>query len=965
MSQNPLNNNEIITFETENINVPSNSNKPEINIDEILEKENQQLKKYQKVKIIKTEKQNQKYSETKELNDIKKEKIINLDEKDEEINEPISQDIRDTSRRIYLNKRVNQQLELFKRRLIDEHNIFKDVKLTKEEINNNRLNSKIYNLINKSYNINNIKKDNDNRNNHSKKDKKESLENVDLVERFTFKREETEFNPKKFKDKKTKRNKNNDFIETSESLWEKEQRKKTMQKYGGAKDIKENKYNIIIENQTEFVKQDLLESENIPLIKTDSENIRLKDVNDFINERENKVGSMSMLETENLIKKNIEYQRKILPIFEYKEKILELLETNQIILIEGETGSGKTTQIPQYLYESGYCKDNKKICITQPRRVAAMSVASRVAYEMGVKCGHEIGYAIRFEENITKTTKIIYMTDGIFLRYLLSDNLLNDFSVIMIDEAHERSVYTDIIFGIIKELIQKRKDLRVIISSATLSTSKFQNYFFNAPVTKVPGRRYPVDIYYTKSPEPDYIEAAVVTALQIHISQAEELFDQKSQGGDILIFLTGQEEIELAKRMINNQIKKLRGRIPNCVVLAIYAALPSEEQAKIFIPVSKGERKIILATNIAETSITINGISYVIDSGFCKQMCYDPRTGLETLAITPISKANAKQRAGRAGRVRPGKCFRLYTSSSYENELEDDNVPEIQRNNLISMILLMKSLGINNLLDFDFMDPPPHEILIKALEQLYALGALNTEGTLTQSGLKMIQLPIDPSLTKCILSSLKYKCFNQILIIVSMLSIGASVYYDSNDDKNNSNKAHSMFEHSEGDHFALLQIYNEWEETDFSNIWCTENYIHPKAMQKARNIKEQLEFICKNKLGINIEDENLSEENKDINDNIRKSIISGFFFNSACLNKDGIYRTIKNPHVVNIHPTSVLFKENPRYIVYHELVYTTKEFMRYCIEVDAEWLLEIAPFYFNNLIQPRKNAFPKLTNKNK
>jgi pre-mRNA-splicing factor ATP-dependent RNA helicase DHX16 len=829
--------------------------------------------------------------------------------------------------------------------------------LTKEEINNNRLNNKIYSLIKKNYNDNN-KRDNV-KDTNSKRSKKEEAENVDLVQRYTFNREEAEYNRKKFRDRKTKRDISNDFVETSESLWEKEQRKKTILKYGGAKEVKPNKYNIIIENQTEFVKQDLLESENVPLIGKNSENLRLKDVNDFINERENKEGSMSKLEADLLMKKNIQYQRKILPIFEYKEKILELLKTNQLIIIEGETGSGKTTQIPQYLYESGYCNNKKKICITQPRRVAAMSVATRVAFEMNVKCGHEVGYAIRFEENVTLTTKIIYMTDGIFLRYLLSDNQMSDFSVIIIDEAHERSIYTDVIFGIIKQLIQKRKDLRVIISSATLSTTKFQNYFFEAPVIQVPGRRYPVDIYYTKSPEPDYIEAAVITALQIHISQADELFKEENYGGDILIFLTGQEEIELAKRMINNQLKKLRGQIPNCVVLPIYAALPSEEQAKIFLPVGRGERKIILATNIAETSITINGIAYVIDSGFCKQMCYDPRTGLETLAITPISKANAKQRAGRAGRVRPGKCFRLYTSSSYENELEDDNVPEIQRNNLISMILLMKSLGINNLLDFDFMDPPPHEILIKALEQLYALGALNTEGTLTQSGLKMIQLPIDPSLTKCILSSLKYRCFNQVLTIVSMLSIGASVYYDSNDDKSDSNKAHSMFEHREGDHFALLQIYNQWEETDFSNIWCKENFIHPKAMQKARNIKEQLEHICKTNLGIDIEDPALSEENSDINDNIRKCIINGFFFNSACLNKDGIYRTIKNPHVVNIHPTSVLFKENPRYIVYHELVYTTKEYMRYCIEVQVDWLLEIAPFYFNNLLQIKNNTLPK------
>ena len=932
------NNNEIISFQEEKPNTQNKSAKDKIDIDKILKKEDELLKL------------NNKKLDIRKLDKISETKIegISLREDNEEKNEPIPEGARETSRRNYLNKRVNQQLDLFKRRIIDEYNIFQDIKLTKEEINNNRLNNKIYNLINK--NLDNKKE--------TTKEKKNKYDNVELVQRYTFKREEPEYQ-RKF-NKKTKRNFNNsnDFKETSESLWEKEQRKKAIQKYGN-NNITKDKYNILIENQMDFIKQDLLESENIPLIKENQDNFRLKDVNNFISERDYKIGSMNLLEKEKLIKNQIQQEKQNLPIYEYKQEILKLIKDKKILIIEGETGSGKTTQIPQYLYENGFCDNNKKICVTQPRRVAAMSVASRVAYEMGVKCGHEVGYSIRFEENVSPMTKIIYMTDGIFLRYLLSDNLLNEFSVIMIDEAHERSIQTDIIFGIIKTLIEKREDLRIIISSATLSTLKFKNYFSEAEIIKVPGRRFPVDIYYTKSPEPDYIEAAVITSLQIHISQAEELFDDDNSGGDILVFLTGQEEIELAKRMINNQIKKLRGKIPNCVVLPIYAALPSEEQAKIFMPVSKGERKIILATNIAETSITINGIGYVIDSGFCKQMCYDPRTGLETLAVTPISKANANQRAGRAGRVRPGKCFRLYTSSSFQNELEDNNVPEIQRNNLISMILLMKSLGINNLLDFDFMDSPPHEILIKALEQLYALGALNSEGVLTQTGLKMIQYPIDPSLTKCIIASIKYKCLKEIITIVSMLSIGSSVYYDSNDDKNNSNKAHSMFEHNEGDHFALLQIYNEWEETDFSNIWCTENYIHPKAMQKARNIKEQLEYITKNKLNINIDDENISD-NKDINDNIRKAIISGFFFNCACLNKDGIYRTIKNPHVVNIHPTSILFKQNPKYIVYHELIYTTKEYMRYCIEVEPDWLLEIAPFYFNNSIELKQNAFPKL-----
>ena len=931
------NNNEIISFQEEKPITQNKSVKDKIDIDKILKKEDELLKL------------NNKKLDIRKLDKISETKIegISLREDNEEKNEPIPEGARETSRRNYLNKRVNQQLDLFKRRIIDEYNIFQDIKLTKEEINNNRLNNKIYNLINK--NLDNKKE--------TTKEKKNKYDNVELVQRYTFKREEPEYQ-RKF-NKKTKRNFNNsnDFKETSESLWEKEQRKKAIQKYGN-NSITKDKYNILIENQMDFIKQDLLESENIPLIKENQDNFRLKDVNNFISERDYKIGSMNLLEKEKLIKNQIQQEKQNLPIYEYKQEILKLIKDKKILIIEGETGSGKTTQIPQYLYENGFCDNNKKICVTQPRRVAAMSVASRVAYEMGVKCGHEVGYSIRFEENVSPMTKIIYMTDGIFLRYLLSDNLLNEFSVIMIDEAHERSIQTDIIFGIIKTLIEKREDLRIIISSATLSTLKFKNYFSEAEIIKVPGRRFPVDIYYTKSPEPDYIEAAVITSLQIHISQAEELFDDDNSGGDILVFLTGQEEIELAKRMINNQIKKLRGKIPNCVVLPIYAALPSEEQAKIFMPVSKGERKIILATNIAETSITINGIGYVIDSGFCKQMCYDPRTGLETLAVTPISKANANQRAGRAGRVRPGKCFRLYTSSSFQNELEDNNVPEIQRNNLISMILLMKSLGINNLLDFDFMDSPPHEILIKALEQLYALGALNSEGVLTQTGLKMIQYPIDPSLTKCIIASIKYKCLKEIITIVSMLSIGSSVYYDSNDDKNNSNKAHSMFEHNEGDHFALLQIYNEWEETDFSNIWCTENYIHPKAMQKARNIKEQLEYITKNKLNINIDDENISD-NKDINDNIRKAIISGFFFNCACLNKDGIYRTIKNPHVVNIHPTSILFKQNPKYIVYHELIYTTKEYMRYCIEVEPDWLLEIAPFYFNNSIELKQNAFPK------
>ena len=852
---------------------------------------------------------------------------------------PIStNDLRENSRRIYLNKRVNQQMELFKRKIEDEYNIFKGIKLTEEEIRANNLNNKIYNLINKNYKSSN---NNNNPNNNNS--------NYEILNRYSLTPEENiEKSGNNDSKKNNKKKTNNDFTMTSGELWEKSQTQKANTKYGTIKNnddnTNKNYNNIIIENQEKFIKQDLLDSENIPLLTKNS--LNLKDINNFIT-NSNNINLPSINDQKNYIN----YQRKNLPIYLYKSEILNLLSNNQIIIIESETGSGKTTQIPQFLYESNLYK--KKICITQPRRVAATSVANRVAFEMGVKCGHEVGYSIRFEEKMTKNTKIIYMTDGIFLRYLLTDNNLDDFSIIMIDEAHERSIYTDVIFGLVKNLINKNKEIKIIISSATLSSDKFKNYFNNAPILKVPGRRFPVDIYYTKTPEPNYIEAAVLTAMQIHISQGDELFDENKSGGDILIFLTGQEEIELAKKMINFNLKKLKDKIPNYVVLPIYSALPSEEQSKIFLPVEKGVRKIIIATNIAETSITIDGISYVIDCGFCKQIYYNPKTGLETLSIIPISKANAKQRAGRAGRVRPGKCFRLYTKNSYENELENENIPEILRNNLISTILLMKSMGINNLLDFDFMDPPPHEILIKALEQLYALGVLNNEGNLTKTGFKMTFFPLDPCLTKCILSSLKYKCLNQILIIVSMLSVGTSIFYDDYD-KENSDRIHSMFQHEEGDHFSLLQVYNEWEETDFSNIWCSENLIHSKAMQKARNIKEQLENICTKKLEVNIQEFSENENKTDINDNIRKSIISGYFFNTAMLSKDGLYRTIKNPHVVNIHPSSVLFKESPRYVLYHELIYTTKEFMRYIIEIKPEWLMEIAPFYFKNILQIKK-----------
>ncbi|PFX22246.1 putative pre-mRNA-splicing factor ATP-dependent RNA helicase mog-4 [Stylophora pistillata] len=394
-----------------------------------------------------------------------------------------------------------------------------------------------------------------------------------------------------------------------------------------------------------------------------------------------------------------------------RESLIQAIRDHQVIIIEGETGSGKTTQIPQYLHEAGFTKGKMKIGCTQPRRVAAMSVAARVSEEMGTKLGNEVGYSIRFEDCCSERTIIKYMTDGMLLREFLGEPDLAGYSVLIIDEAHERTLHTDVLFGLVKDIARFRKDLKLLISSATLDADKFS--------------------------------------------------------------------------------------------------------------------QVVLATNIAETSLTIDGIIYVIDPGFCKQKSYNPRTGMESLVVTPISKASANQRAGRAGRVAAGNCFRLYTAWAYKNELEENTIPEIQRSNLGNVVLLLKSLGINDLIHFDFMDPPPAETFIIALEQLYALGGLNHHGELTKH----------------------------------------------------------------------------------------------RSMKRARDVREQLEGLMER-----VEIEISSNPNDSVP--IRKAITSGYFYHTARLGKSGQYRTVKHQQTVMIHPNSSLFQDQPRWVIYHELVFTTKEFTR-------------------------------------
>ncbi len=500
-----------------------------------------------------------------------------------------------------------------------------------------------------------------------------------------------------------------------------------------------------------------------------------------------------------------------LPVAEYRDRIVETVRENQTMVLVGETGSGKTTQIPKFLLEAGFTKGGKCIACTQPRRVAAMSVAQRVAQELDVTLGQQVGYSIRFEEMTSQSTCLKYMTDGMLLREAQTDPALSRYSVILLDEAHERTVATDVLMGLLKEVLLKRKDLRLVVMSATLNAEKFQTYFDSAPRIDVPGRMFKVDVFYTAEPEKDYLEAAIKTAVKIHWDEPP---------GDILLFLTGEEEIELACRTITAECDKgSHDKVGPVVCYPLYSSLPPQAQQKVFDPApaprregGPAGRKIIVSTNIAETSLTIDGIVYVIDPGFSKQKVYNPRVRVESLLVSPISRASANQRSGRAGRTRPGKCFRLYTAKSFKDDLEETTYPEMLRSNLASVVLTLKKLGVEDLVHFDFMDPPAPETLMRALEQLNYLGAIDDDGNLTDFGAIIAEFPLDPQLSAMLVASPKYRCSNEIVSIAALLSV-PQIFMRPKESQRQADEAKAAFQHADGDHLTLLNAYATPSET--------------------------------------------------------------------------------------------------------------------------------------------------------
>jgi ATP-dependent RNA helicase DDX35 len=611
------------------------------------------------------------------------------------------------------------------------------------------------------------------------------------------------------------------------------------------------------------------------------------------------------------------------------------------------------TELPQYLYEAGWTSNGKCIACTQPRRVSAVTISQRVAEERGSTLGSLVGYTIQFDNRSDKDlTRIKYLTDGMLLREMMLDPLLSTYSVIMIDEAHERSLCTDLVLGLLRKVMRRRKDLKLIVSSATMDADMFKKFFEDGDVSSsailsIEGRTFPVTIHNINEPVSDYVDYAFRTALDIHAKTSIE-------SGDILIFLTGQDEIEL----LISKVRENFGEDDDLHALPLYSGLSMEEQLEALRPApvtSKPRRRIIASTNVAETSVTIQSISYVIDSGFVKQRQYDPRTDSEALTAVPVSRASAQQRAGRAGRVRAGHCYRLYSKEYYDRQMLEQTQPELRRSNLCNIILQLKALGIDDVLHFDYPSPPPVDHMIRALETLHALGCIDDHSKLTvPMGLRAAEFPVDCRMARCLLAAGEAGCGDEMLIIAAMTSV-QNVFVNARGLQDRLEKMKRKFAVVEGDHITLLNVFQTFSRIfdEHRSQWCQDNLINYNALLRAEGIRKQLHKYMK-KFGISTAsafqrgsgDYDTLDSPSEI---VRKSYLSGFFNNVAyrattnTTSGMATYVTLRGKQTVHIHPSSVLFQYPPEWVVYSELVHTTKRYMRDVMTINPEWLPEICP----------------------
>ncbi|GLJ23329.1 hypothetical protein SUGI_0441370 [Cryptomeria japonica] len=636
-----------------------------------------------------------------------------------------------------------------------------------------------------------------------------------------------------------------------------------------------------------------------------------------------------------------------LPINEYENEILKAVTHNSIVVIIGETGSGKTTQLSQIMHRHGFTKSGR-VGITQPRRVAAVSVSRRVASEMGVRIGEEVGYSIRFEDRTSDRTCIKYLTDGCLLRECLSDPELRQYAVIILDEAHERSLNTDILLGLMKKLVRRRsQDLKVIITSATLDGDKFSSFFFKCPVLNIPGKLFPVEILYSMERPASYRESALQTAIDLHTQQPP---------GDILLFMTGQDDIDKTVSKLEERIRSLdEGSCMDAIILPLHGSLPPEMQVRVFMQVPPNCRRIIVATNIAETSLTVDGVVYVIDPGFVKQRQYNPGTGMYSLDVVQISRVQADQRAGRAGRTRPGKCYRLYPFSVYEHELLEATIPEIQRSSLASAVLHLKSLDLPDIdvLKFDFLDQPSRESLEDALKQLYLIDAIDDDGLITKIGRQMAELPLEPSLARALIAANDLECLSQCLTVAAMLS--CENVFTPTSSKGASKKRERVDLNlpdgsGMGDHIQLLEIYEEWHQNHYDVEWCKNHGLQVRSMMFAKDVRQQLSSLMYKitKESLDVMTKESFREKRIMIRKLRKALCVGFANRLAQrMERHNGYRTLcYKAQLVQVHPTACPLEVDddglyPEYVLYNELLVTSRPYIRNLCSVEASWVKPI------------------------
>uniref|UniRef100_A0A0D9XR97 RNA helicase n=1 Tax=Leersia perrieri TaxID=77586 RepID=A0A0D9XR97_9ORYZ len=597
-----------------------------------------------------------------------------------------------------------------------------------------------------------------------------------------------------------------------------------------------------------------------------------------------------------------------LPISEHEDEIVAAVEANPVVVVIGETGSGKSTQLSQILHRRGYTRRGA-IAVTQPRRVAAVSVSRRVAQELNVPLGDEVGYAIRFEDRTSEKTCIKYLTDGVLLRESLSDPELKQYSVIILDEAHERSLNTDILLGLMKRLIKDRaSDLKVLITSATLDGLKVSKFFCGCPVLNIPGTLFPVEKFYSTERPTNYIESSLRTALDIHV---------KESPGDVLIFMTGKDDIDKMVSKLEERIQNLEeGSCMDALVLPLHAP--------------PNCRRFIVATNVAETSLTVDGVVFVIDCGYVKQRQYNPSAGMYSLDVVQISRL---------------------TSELGELEELGLGIPEIQRSSLAGSVLYLKSLDLPdiNILKFDFLDPPSRESLEDALRQLYLIDAIDENGQITDVGRIMAELPLEPSLSRTLIEANELGCLSQALTVAAVLSAEITFRPSRSKDMEGKRKRQELPDGSGwGDHIQLLQIFESWDQTGYDPRWCSDHELQVRGMKFSKDVRNQLSQIIQKiaKGPTNVQAKKGWKSDPDYR-KLRRALCVGYGNQLAerMLHHNGYHTVGYRAQLVQVHPSSVLegdeYGKLPMYVVYHELINTTRPFMRNVCAVEPSWVKPI------------------------